>query len=178
MTECTSSSSDGSPSPSDSCSSSRATGGTVTTDGDYTIHTFTSSHTFAVVDSTLNEVDVLVVGGGGGGSSESGGGGGGEKLFIAVPKASPHDRMKFLLAMAVIVIRMASQAAFTISLQVVGITIPLATVEEAAVTMETLVAKLGATVAKRVTEQVVAVLEVQATMDIWLVGVTAEPVCT
>ena len=104
--------------------------------------------------------------------------GGGEKLFIAVPKASPHDRMKFLLAMAVIVIRMASQAAFTISLQVVGITIPLATVEEAAVTMETLVAKLGATVAKRVTEQVVAVLEVQATMDIWLVGVTAEPVCT
>ena len=86
VTECTSSSSDGSPSPSDSCSSSRATGGTVTTDGDYTIHTFTSSHTFAVVDSTLNEVDVLVVGGGGGGSSESGGGGGGRSCLSQCQK--------------------------------------------------------------------------------------------
>ena len=53
-------------SPSGSCSSSRATGGTVTTSGEYTIHTFTSSGTFEVTDSTLTAVDALVVGGGGG----------------------------------------------------------------------------------------------------------------
>ena len=96
MTECTSSSSDGSPSPSDSCSSSRATGGTVTTDGDYTIHTFTSSHTFAVVDSTLNEVDVLVVGGGGGGSSESGGGGGGEVVYRSAESVTTRSYEVFV----------------------------------------------------------------------------------
>ena len=56
------------PASSASCSSSdpRATGGTVTTVGEYTIHNFTSSGTFAVVDFNLTEVEVLVVGGGGG----------------------------------------------------------------------------------------------------------------
>ena len=62
-TECTASSS------SSSCSSSRATGGTVTTCRRFVIHTFTSNGTFAVVDSTLNYVDVLTVGGGGAGAS-------------------------------------------------------------------------------------------------------------
>ena len=67
-----------------SCSSSRATGGTVTTDGDYTIHNFTSSGTFEVTDSTLTEVEVLVVGGGGGGSvTKDEGGGGGEVVLTA-----------------------------------------------------------------------------------------------
>jgi len=63
-----------------SCSSSgdsRATGGTVTTVGEYTIHTFTSSGSFRVTDLTLTEMDVLVVGGGGGGGTVVGGGGGG-----------------------------------------------------------------------------------------------------
>ena len=64
-------------SSSSSCSSSRATGGTITTFGDYVIHTFTSSGTFEVTDSTLTEVDVLVVGGGGSGGGNFGGGGGG-----------------------------------------------------------------------------------------------------
>jgi len=77
-----------------SCSSggnSRATGGTVTTFGDYTIHNFTSSGTFQVTDSTLTEVELLVVGGGGGGSGggystpeyRAGGGGGGEVVHHA-----------------------------------------------------------------------------------------------
>jgi len=73
-------------SPSGSCSSSRATGGTVTTSGEYTIHTFTSSGTFEVTDSTLTEVDVLVVGGGGAGGMDSGGGGGGGAVLYSASK--------------------------------------------------------------------------------------------
>ena len=76
------------PSPSGSCSSSRATGGTVTTSSEYTIHTFTSSGTFEVTDSTLTAVDALVVGGGGGGvaggdANDGGGGGGGGAVLSA-----------------------------------------------------------------------------------------------
>jgi len=57
-----------------------ATGGTITTDGDYKVHTFNSSSTFTV--TTLGDDDdsftVLVqAGGGGGGYSTSGWGGGG-----------------------------------------------------------------------------------------------------
>ena len=55
-----------------------ATGGTITTSGAYTIHTFTSSGTFT--PNGPKSVDWLVVAGGGGGggnpSSDSGGGGG------------------------------------------------------------------------------------------------------
>ena len=77
-TECTAS----------SCSSSRATGGTVTTSGEYTIHTFKSSGTFEVTDSTLTAVDALVVGGGAGGTggditNYAGAGGGGGEVFSA-----------------------------------------------------------------------------------------------
>ena len=43
----------------------RATGGTITAFGDYVIHNFTSSGIFTVTDSSLTEVEVLVVGGGG-----------------------------------------------------------------------------------------------------------------
>ena len=53
-------------------------GGTETTSGGYTIHTFTSSGTFTVEGSAKTGVDYLVVaGGGGGGSTRAGGGGGG-----------------------------------------------------------------------------------------------------
>jgi hypothetical protein len=52
-----------------------ATGGTITTDGAYTIHTFTTSGTFSV--PTARNVDVLVVAGGGAGGNSTGGGGGG-----------------------------------------------------------------------------------------------------
>lgn len=51
------------------------TGGTVAVSGDYRIHTFTSSGTFATNASSLN-VDYLVVAGGGGGGTTYGGGGG------------------------------------------------------------------------------------------------------
>ncbi|MBU2523129.1 MAG: LamG domain-containing protein, partial [Nanoarchaeota archaeon] len=52
-----------------------ATGGTITQDGNYTIHTFTSNDTFSV--TTGCNVEVLVVAGGGGGGGNYGGGGGG-----------------------------------------------------------------------------------------------------
>ena len=53
-----------------------ATGGTVTTDGDYKVHTFTSGGTFTVT-SAPDVVEYLVIAGGGGGASYSYGGGGG-----------------------------------------------------------------------------------------------------
>ena len=58
-----------------------ATGGTITTDGDYKIHTFTGPGTFTVTcagnPSGSDSVDYLVIaGGGGGGGREVGGGGG------------------------------------------------------------------------------------------------------
>lgn len=52
-----------------------ATGGTITTSGDYTIHTFTSNGTFTPSES--GNVEALVVAGGGGGGMDMGGGGGG-----------------------------------------------------------------------------------------------------
>jgi hypothetical protein len=58
-----------------------ATGGTVTTCGNYKIHTFTSDATFCVstlstVSPSRNAVDYIVVAGGGGGASSGGAGGG------------------------------------------------------------------------------------------------------
>ena len=64
----------------------QATGGTVTTSGDYKIHTFTGDGTFAVTQlsttTARNTVSYLVIGGGGGtgssgGNSAGGGGAGG-----------------------------------------------------------------------------------------------------
>jgi len=54
-----------------------ATGGTITTDGDFKVHTFTSTGNF-VVSSVLGvgEVQILVVSAGGGGGFQFGGGGG------------------------------------------------------------------------------------------------------
>ena len=58
-----------------------ATGGTITTDGDYKVHTFTSSNTFTVTavgaDPTYGDkVEYLVVAGGGDGGAQHAGGGG------------------------------------------------------------------------------------------------------
>ena len=62
-----------------------ATGGTITTSGNYKIHTFTTSGTFTIT-SGFGPVQYLIVGGGGGGGgpnvcSGSGGGGGGAVLY-------------------------------------------------------------------------------------------------
>jgi hypothetical protein len=56
-------------------------GGTVTYDGGYRIHTFTSSGTFVV--NQPRTCDVLVVGGGGGGGFDAGGGGGAGGVIAA-----------------------------------------------------------------------------------------------
>ena len=54
-----------------------ATGGTVTTDGNYKVHTFNSSGTFQVtILGDTGTVEYLVIGGGGGGSAGGGGAGG------------------------------------------------------------------------------------------------------
>ena len=63
-----------------------ATGGTITTIGDYKIHTFNSSGTFEVtsfdnINGTI--VDYLIVAGGGGGGYETAGGGGAGGLLQA-----------------------------------------------------------------------------------------------
>ena len=60
-----------------------ATGGTITTSGDFKLHTFTGPGTFTVTDiagtcgPTRNVLDYLVVAGGGNGGGYGGGGGGG-----------------------------------------------------------------------------------------------------
>lgn len=51
-----------------------ATGGTITTSGGNTIHTFTTSGTFTVISGTTGNISILVVGGGGGGGGVSAGG--------------------------------------------------------------------------------------------------------
>lgn len=67
-----------------------ATGGTITTDGDYKVHTFNSSGTFTITDAGgagSNTFDVLIVAGGGGGASglasvtHGGGGGAGGYVY-------------------------------------------------------------------------------------------------
>ena len=70
-----------------------ATGGTITTSGDFKIHTFTGPGTFCVSnagnDAGSNTVDYLVVAGGGsGGNSEQEGGGGGGGFRISSGAAS------------------------------------------------------------------------------------------
>jgi len=66
-----------------------ATGGTITTSGDYKIHTFNSSGTFTVSDagnsSGSNTVDYMVIAGGGGAGYRLGGGGGAGGFRESVP---------------------------------------------------------------------------------------------
>jgi hypothetical protein len=73
-----------------------ATGGTVTTDGDYKVHTFTSSGTFVVTNTTgtLEPITYLMVGGGGAGGPTAatdyvqGGGGGAGGLLTSTKTLS------------------------------------------------------------------------------------------
>jgi len=63
-------------------SSTFAVGGTITTSGSSTIHTFTSSSTFQVQNGGF--VDILIVaGGGGGGYDRAGGGGAGGLIYVS-----------------------------------------------------------------------------------------------
>lgn len=59
----------------------KATGGTVTDDGLYRVHTFTSNGTFTVIPTSLSVDMLLVAGGGGGGEGHGGGGGGGGLIY-------------------------------------------------------------------------------------------------
>jgi hypothetical protein len=58
----------------------RATGGTITQSGGYTIHTFTSSGNFVPTQNLT--VEYLVVAGGGGGGVFGGGGAGGYRTSV------------------------------------------------------------------------------------------------
>lgn len=58
-----------------------AEGGTITTDGNFKIHTFTSSGTFIVNSGTTSAEILIVAGGGGGGADNAGGGGAGGLLY-------------------------------------------------------------------------------------------------
>lgn len=68
------------------------TGGTVTVDGDYRVHTFTAGDTFVVPAGDGVTAEVLLVGGGGaGGSYRAGGGGGGgvvHQAAVVLPAGS------------------------------------------------------------------------------------------
>jgi len=69
-----------------------ASGGTITTCGDYKIHTFTGPGTFGVAQlspsAPENAVDWMVIAGGGGGGASDGGGGGGAGGYRESPGAS------------------------------------------------------------------------------------------
>lgn len=62
---------------------SRASGGTITADANYTYHTFTSTGTFTALERIRGAEALVIAGGGGGGSG--GGGGGGAGGFRVVP---------------------------------------------------------------------------------------------
>lgn len=66
-----------------------ATGGTVTTVGDYKVHTFTSAGTFTITSGSTDQLEYLVVGGGGAGGYNAGGGGGGGGVLHAATTLNP-----------------------------------------------------------------------------------------
>lgn len=66
-----------------------ATGGTITTFGSYTLHSFTSPGTFTVTGGPKAMNIIVVAGGGGGGTGNGGFGGGGAGGLIYIPSASP-----------------------------------------------------------------------------------------
>ena len=66
----------------------KATGGTITYDGLYTVHTFLSTDSFVITDLGSNIFDVLVVAGGGGGGNGRGGGGGAGGVIYSQSYAS------------------------------------------------------------------------------------------
>jgi len=59
----------------------RATGGTITSDKDFTYHTFTSTSTFTALEKIKNAEVLQIAGGGGGGSRRGGGGGAGGLVY-------------------------------------------------------------------------------------------------
>jgi hypothetical protein len=64
-----------------------ATGGVITEVGEWRVHRFNSSGTFAITstaDTSLLEVEYLIVAGGGGGGADMGGGGGGGGLLTGL----------------------------------------------------------------------------------------------
>ena len=73
-----------------------ATGGDVTRDGDYLIHTFRGTDNFTVLSLSstpaYNDLQYLIIGGGGGGGADVGGGGSGGELksSILTPAASTY----------------------------------------------------------------------------------------
>ncbi len=64
-----------------------ATGGTITTDGNFRIHTFTSSGTFTITGGSGTVESLVVGGGGGGGSFGNDGGGGAGGMIYTTPGA-------------------------------------------------------------------------------------------
>lgn len=72
-----------------------ATGGTVTTSGNFKIHVFTSGGTFAVSDAGnaagSNSVDYNIISGGGGGGRDGGGAGGGGGVRTGTSPVSVQD---------------------------------------------------------------------------------------
>jgi hypothetical protein len=66
-------------------------GGTITTSGDYRIHTFTSSGTFTNTLSTSTEYLLVAGGGGGGTDADVGGGGGGGGLLQGTYSITPQS---------------------------------------------------------------------------------------
>lgn len=64
-----------------------ATGGTITTDGNYRVHTFTTSGTFTITGGSGTVESLVVAGGGGSGGGAYNGGGGGGGLIYTTPGA-------------------------------------------------------------------------------------------
>lgn len=75
----------------------QATGGTITFDGDYTVHTFNNNGTFEVIRGHRENVEVLIVGGGGPGGGQfeggtgGGGGGGGRVVHLTTVTLDEED---------------------------------------------------------------------------------------
>ena len=57
-----------------------STGGTITTSGAYTVHTFSTAGTYTFTAVGAGPVEYLIVAGGGGGATRHAGGGGGGGL--------------------------------------------------------------------------------------------------
>ncbi len=69
-----------------------ATGGTITTDGDYTVHKFLIANTGTdFTTDTAQDVEYLVIGGGGGGGYYTGGGGGAGGYRTGTLSVTPDD---------------------------------------------------------------------------------------
>lgn len=68
-----------------------ASGGTKTTDGAHTVHTFTTSGVLSATGTTTTAEVLIVGGGGGGGGRHSGGGGGGGVVYIPAATLNTGD---------------------------------------------------------------------------------------